>query len=73
MDSEMREKLIVRATESEIRKLAREKGYGGLVDSGVSKMLQGLTTAEEVLRVTFTEDKSIKPIRPESKNKTKET
>jgi type IV pilus assembly protein PilB len=70
LDSDMRDKLIVRATESEIRRLSREKGYGGLVDSGVSKMLQGLTTAEEVLRVTFTEDKSIKP---ESKNKTTET
>ncbi len=70
LDSDMRDKLIVKATESEIRKLSREKGYGGLVDSGVSKMLQGLTTAEEVLRVTFTEDKSIKP---ESKNKTTET
>ncbi len=70
LDTDMRDKLIVRATESEIRKLARDKGYGGLVDSGVSKMLQGLTTAEEVLRVTFTEDKSIKP---ESKNKTTET
>ena len=69
LDSDMRDKLIVRATEAEIRKLSREKGYGGLVDSGVSKMLQGLTTAEEVLRVTFTEDKSIKP---ESKNKTTE-
>lgn len=70
MDSEMRDKLIVRAPEAEIRKLSRAKGYGGLIDSGVNKMLLGLTTAEEVLRVTFTEDKSIKP---ESKSETTKT
>lgn len=34
----------------------RKKGYGGLLESGVIKMLQGLTTAEEVLGVTFSED-----------------
>jgi type II secretory ATPase GspE/PulE/Tfp pilus assembly ATPase PilB-like protein len=56
LDTDMRELLIKRATESEIRALARKQGYGGLLESGVSKILQGLTTAEEVLRVTFTED-----------------
>lgn len=56
MDNEMREKLIGGAGESEIRVMAREKGYGGLFESGAGKMLQGLTTAEEVLRVTFTEN-----------------
>ena len=55
MDNDFREKLIERATESEIRALARQKGYGGLLESGVNKALQGLTTAEEVLRVAFTE------------------
>jgi type IV pilus assembly protein PilB len=58
MDNDMREKLISGGGESEIRKLARQKGYGGLLESGVSKMHQGLTTAEEVLSVTFTEDTS---------------
>ena len=61
MDTEMREKIVRKATEAEIRHLSRANGYGGLLDSGVNKMLLGLTTAEEVLRVTFTEDKSIKP------------
>ena len=56
MDNDMREKLIGGAGESEIRKLARQKGYGGLLESGVSKVLQGLTTAEEVLSVTFAEN-----------------
>jgi len=56
MDNQMREKLIGGAGESEIRAMAREKGYGGLFESGIGKMLQGLTTAEEVLRVAFTEN-----------------
>jgi len=56
MDNDMREKLIAGANESQIRTMSRQKGYGGLLESGVSKMLQGLTTAEEVLRVTFTEN-----------------
>ncbi len=56
MDNDIREKLIVGASESEIRTAARQKGYGGLLESGISKILQGLTTAEEVLSVTFTEN-----------------
>ncbi|MHC4757743.1 MAG: GspE/PulE family protein [Planctomycetota bacterium] len=56
IDSEMRQKITIEASEPEIRKLAREKGYGGLLESGVSKILQGLTTAEEVLSTTFAED-----------------
>jgi type IV pilus assembly protein PilB len=56
MDNDIREKLIKGDGETEIRALARQKGYGGLLESGVSKMLQGLTSAEEVLSVTFTED-----------------
>jgi type IV pilus assembly protein PilB len=56
MDNEIREKIISGANEMQIRAIARQKGYGGLLESGVSKMLQGLTTAEEVLSVTFTED-----------------
>ncbi len=56
MDNDMREKVIVGSSESQIRALSRQKGYGGLLESGVSKILQGLTTAEEVLSVTFTEN-----------------
>jgi len=56
IDNDMREKLITGASEAEIRALAREKGYGGLLESGVNKILNGLTTAEEVLGVTFAED-----------------
>ncbi|MHC4186703.1 MAG: GspE/PulE family protein [Planctomycetota bacterium] len=56
VDSEMRQKITVEASEPEIRKLARQKGYGGLLESGIIKVLEGLTTAEEVLSTTFAED-----------------
>jgi type IV pilus assembly protein PilB len=56
IDNDIREKIIAGATEAQIRAASRQKGYGGLLESGVNKMLQGLTTAEEVLSVTFTED-----------------
>jgi len=56
VDSELRDRLTAGANESELRKSARQKGYGSLAESGVSKMMQGLTTAEEVLRVAFVEN-----------------
>jgi type II secretory ATPase GspE/PulE/Tfp pilus assembly ATPase PilB-like protein len=36
--------------------MARQKGYGGLLESGVNKIFKGLTTAEEVLRVAFADN-----------------
>jgi type IV pilus assembly protein PilB len=56
MDHEMRELVTAKATESQLRAASRKKGYGGLLESGIIKMLKGLTTAEEVLGVTFSED-----------------
>jgi type IV pilus assembly protein PilB len=56
MDGKMREILIAGGTESQIRALSRERGYGGLFDSGVVNMLKGMTTAEEVLRATYSEE-----------------
>jgi type IV pilus assembly protein PilB len=56
MDREMRDLVTATANESQLRAAARKKGYGGLLESGVTKMLQGLTTAEEVLGVTFSDD-----------------
>ena len=55
VDTDISEKIIASATESEIREASRKKGYGGLLDSGVIKVLQGLTTAEEVIRIAFTD------------------
>jgi type II secretory ATPase GspE/PulE/Tfp pilus assembly ATPase PilB-like protein len=51
IDHQISEKIIAGESESQIRALARQKGYGGLLESGVSKIWQGLTTAEEVLSV----------------------
>jgi type IV pilus assembly protein PilB len=53
MDADIRRKITNGGTEAEIRAMSREKGYCSLFDSGVKRMLEGLTTAEEVLRVTF--------------------
>jgi len=51
VDSDISEKIIASESEAQIRAAARQKGYGGLLKSGVSKLSQGLTTAEEILRV----------------------
>ena len=55
-DNDMREKVTTGANEAQLRALSRQKGYGGLLESGVAGVLNGLTTAEEVLSVTFKED-----------------
>jgi len=56
VDNNIREMLVNNATESQLRATAQQQGYGGLLESGVEKLLQGLTTAENVLSVTFAED-----------------
>ncbi len=54
-DKEIREQMSARASEARIREMSRRKGYKGLLGSGVARMLEGLTTAEEVLGAAFTE------------------
>jgi len=56
VDNNMREMFVNNANEAQLRAMARQNGYSGLLESGVIKMLQGLTTAEDVLSVTFAED-----------------
>ncbi len=68
MDHEMRDMVTKGTTEAQLRSQARQKGYGGLLESGVTKMLDGRTTAEEVLSVTFSED--IGDIRAEQQERT---
>ena len=68
MDHEMRDMVTKGTTEAQLRAQARQKGFGGLLESGVSKMLDGRTTAEEVLSVTFSED--IGDIRAEQQERT---
>lgn len=55
VDNDISERIIASNSEAQIRDAARRKGYGGLLESGVGKVLQGLTTAEEVIRIAFTE------------------
>ena len=55
VDTQVREKLVTGFKEAELRAMAREKGYGGLLDSAVSKLMSGVTTAEEVISTTFTD------------------
>ena len=61
MDPEIRDKVSTGVTESQIRQMSRGKGYHGLLASGVNRMLQGLTTAEEVLGAAFTEKSPTEP------------
>jgi len=54
IDSELSETIIAGQTESQIRTVARQKGYESLLQDGTKKILQGLTTAEEVIGVAAT-------------------
>jgi len=55
VDNDISERIIASNSEAQIRATSRQKGYCGLLESGVNKLLQGLTTAEEVISVAFTE------------------
>ena len=59
IDSNIKQKMVAGASEAEIRQFARSRGYGGLLEDGVLKLKQGITTAEEVLGVTYAEDISL--------------
>ncbi len=56
MTAEIRSAVVNNMSESEIRKLARKDGHGGLLECGVRRLIEGVTTAEEVLNTTFSED-----------------
>jgi len=51
-DEKIRDAIIAKAPTDEIRKLARASGMVTLMEDGVEKVRQGITTVEEVLRVT---------------------
>jgi type IV pilus assembly protein PilB len=55
VDRDIREELVSGSNEGKIRAMNRKKGYNGLFESGISRVLTGLTTAEEVLSATFVE------------------
>ncbi|MEK7576412.1 MAG: ATPase, T2SS/T4P/T4SS family [Patescibacteria group bacterium] len=52
MTDEMRSLITARASSSDIMKVARRAGMTTMLEDGVSKVLQGSTTLDEVLRVT---------------------
>jgi len=54
VDNDMAERIVAGDSEARIRAASHQKGYGNLLESGISKMLQGLTTAEEVISAAFT-------------------
>ena len=49
---ELRDLIMQNASPAEIGKVARDQGMRTLREAGLLKVLQGLTTLEEVLRVT---------------------
>jgi type IV pilus assembly protein PilB len=51
VDEDIAERIIASQSEAEIRHAARHRGYGDLLESGVRAVFQGLTTADEVMRV----------------------
>ncbi|HOK94839.1 MAG TPA: ATPase, T2SS/T4P/T4SS family [Anaerohalosphaeraceae bacterium] len=56
MDNQIREALANGASESQIRTMIRQKGYGSLLSSGLARAIEGRTTAEEIIRVTYAEN-----------------
>lgn len=55
LDSDIRRLITNRASENEITKTAREKGMKTLLEDGLLKVTKGITTLDEVLRVTMEE------------------
>lgn len=52
VDDQIRELLIQQRSVDEIKQAAMENGMKMLIDDGIEKAVQGLTTVEEVLRIT---------------------
>ncbi len=55
MNSEIRELAFAKAPKTELRKAAQASGMRTLREDGKIKLLKGITTAEEVVRITQTE------------------
>lgn len=49
----IRELVVRRASASEIREAARSEGFRTMRDDGIRKVLEGVTTIEEILRVVY--------------------
>ncbi len=52
MDEKIKDLIIKNASSDEIEKIARKQGMTTILEDGVSKVLTGVTTIEEIIRVT---------------------
>ncbi len=52
LSPEVKELILKRAQEHQIKKIARAQGMQTLREDGIEKILAGLTTPEEVLKIT---------------------
>jgi general secretion pathway protein E len=52
VDEDIRNAVLRRLPAAEIERMARTKGMASIYEDGASKVWRGLTTIEEVLRVT---------------------
>ena len=59
MDDAMRKAVMAGVGELKIREMAQQAGGGSLLESGLQVAMQGLTTIEEVLKVTFSGDSQL--------------
>jgi general secretion pathway protein E len=55
VDDSIRQHILNKSTSQEIREIARKKGMTTLREDGWKKVAEGITTVEEVLRVTISE------------------
>ncbi|MCF7956262.1 MAG: Flp pilus assembly complex ATPase component TadA [Phycisphaerae bacterium] len=56
MSPQIRQGVVDGFDESRIREISRKAGYDSLLACGARKVIEGVTTAEEVLRTTFSEE-----------------
>jgi type II secretory ATPase GspE/PulE/Tfp pilus assembly ATPase PilB-like protein len=56
VDDEVRHMVNTRATTVDLRKRAREMGMRTLREDGIRKVLSGMTTAEEVISATMSDE-----------------
>lgn len=56
VDEKLRSLIADNASETQIRKMLRESGTKTLIQDGISKIEQGITTPEELLRVVLVDD-----------------
>ena len=59
MDAEMDELVARRATRSELQKLALSKGFKPLSEDGMRRVMEGVTTLDEVSRVIDLTDRLV--------------